>query len=105
MRGTVRWREECWEGVAVIRQWHEWVNREERVGGEGWVGQGLIGQLLVVDEFLYVVLVNVLLHDLQLALQRYMKHAFRGFRGSRTAGAGAWTRGRSQCSSEHQGGR
>ena len=78
------------EGVAVMRQWHEWVERWRGVGGEG-VG-GLEGQMAAVDEWLYTVFVSVLLHDLQVGVARYMKHAFRGLKGTRTAGEGKWTR-------------
>ena len=45
------------EGVAVMRQWHEWVDKWR---GEGGLG-GLEGQLAAVDEWLYVVFVSVLL--------------------------------------------
>ena len=81
------------EGVVVLRQWHSWVERARAEQGEG--GErlaGLSAHLQVVDEFLYTVFANVLLHDLASALQRYMKHAYRGLSGNRMAGAGAWTR-------------
>ena len=82
------------EAVTIFGQWHGWLERSE-VSGGGWseVRDVLAG----VDVWLYGVLCNVLLHDLMVAVRRYMKysmrllqekHQMRGWSGQRSGGGG-----------------
>jgi len=81
------------EAVAVFGQWHTWLSRSELSGG-GWseVRDVLSG----VDVWLYAVLGNVLVHDLMVAVRRYMKnsmrllqekHQMRGWSGQKGGGS------------------
>ena len=63
------------EAVAVFSQWHAWLERSEASSGGGW---GEVRDVLAgVDVWLYAVLGNVLVHDLMVALRRYMKYSMR----------------------------
>ena len=62
------------EAVTIFSQWHSWLERAD-LSGDGWpeVRDALAG----VDLWLYAVLCNVLLHDVFVAVRRYMKYLMR----------------------------
>ena len=64
------------EAVTIFGQWHAWLDRGE-LSGDGGTWAEVRNVLAGVDVWLYGVLCNVLLHDLMVAVRRYMKYAMR----------------------------
>ena len=86
------------EAVTIFGQWHAWLERSEASAGGAVAGNSEVRELLAgVDVWLYAVLFNVLLHDLLVAVRRYLKHSMRllqekhqmrGWNGQKGGGGG-----------------